>query len=59
MGARFSRCLGISVKSSVLDSDNEFGADIYDEQTMAAIAMTLDEDESQNTGLILYKNNEV
>jgi hypothetical protein len=59
MGTRFSRCLGISKYDSVLDSEDDFGANIYDEQAMTAIALTLDEDESQKPGLILYKNNEV
>jgi hypothetical protein len=59
MGKRFSRCLGISVKSSVLYSDDDFGADIYDERAMTAIALALDEDESKKPGLILCENNEV
>tara|TARA_B110000977_G_C10687373_1_gene342050 strand:+ start:262 stop:441 length:180 start_codon:yes stop_codon:yes gene_type:complete len=59
MGARFSRCLGISKYNSVLDNDDAFGADIYDENAMEAIALALDEDESQKPGLILQANNEV
>ena len=59
MGKRFSQCLGISVNASVLDSDDDFGANIYDEQAMTAIALALDEDESKKPGLILCENNEV
>jgi len=59
MGKRFSRCLGISKYSSVLDNEDAFGTNIYDENTMRAIAIELDENESQNPGLILSANNEV
>ena len=59
MGKRFSRCLGISKYSSVLDNEDAFGTNIYDENTMRAIAIELDENESQNPGLILSTNNEV
>lgn len=59
MGKRFSLCLGISKYSSVLANEDAFGTNIYDENTMRAIAIELYEDESQNHGLILSANNEV
>lgn len=59
MGKRFSRCIGISKYATVLDNDDEFGTDIYDENAMVAIALELDEDESKKSGLILSVNNEV
>ncbi len=59
MGKRFSRCLGISKYSTVLDTEDAFGTDIYDENAIKAIAIELDENESQNPGLILSTNNEV
>jgi hypothetical protein len=43
----------------VLDNEDAFGTNIYDENTMRAIAIELDENESQNPGLILSANNEV
>jgi|TARA_B110000967_G_C18871899_1_gene555910 hypothetical protein len=59
MGKRFSRCLGMSLSTSAVASDDAFGSGFGDEHAMAAIAMELDDDESNNPGLILPVNNEV
>ena len=39
MGKRFSRCLGISKYSTVLDNEDAFGTDIYDENAIKAITI--------------------
>jgi len=59
MGKRFSRCLGISSNYSVVDAEGTFGSEPLDQCTMEAIAFSLDDDESNNPGLILHENNEV
>ena len=59
MGKRFSRCLGISSSYSVANSEGTFGSEPLDQCAMEAIAMSLDDDESNNRGLIFERNNEV
>lgn len=59
MGKRFSLCLGISSNYVVADSEGTFGSEPLDQCPMEAIAISLDDDESNNPGLILQENNEV
>jgi len=59
MGARFTRCLGLSKYSVVLDpidSNNTYESNGH---VLMAIAMELDDCESNIPGLILMKDNEV
>jgi hypothetical protein len=59
MGKRFSRCLLFSSNYSVADTEGTFGSEPLDQCAMEAIAISLDDDESKNPGLILHENNEV
>ena len=59
MGTRFTRCLGLSKYSAVLDSSESNNTYQPNGRVLMAIAMELDECESNIPGLILGKDNEV
>jgi len=59
MGKRFSLCLGISSNYVVDDSTSAFGPGLLFYDTKEAVAISLDDVESNNPGLILEGDNEV
>lgn len=59
MGTRFTRCLGLSKYSVVLDPIYSRNTYESNGRVLMAIAMELDDCESNIPGLILRKDNEV
>ena len=59
MGTRFTRCLGLSKYSVVLDSIDSNNTCESNGCVLMAIAMEFDECESNIPGLIMRKDNEV